>query len=440
MKDSSTGFLEKRFKLTENKTTPKTEITAGITSFVTMAYILAVNPLILGDAGMDKGAVFTATALASIIATLIMAFYANYPFVLSAGMGLNAFFAYSVVLGLGHSWQLALTAVLIEGIIFILLSFVNVREAIVDSIPANLKHAVSVGIGLFIAFIGFQASGLIVADGATLVTLGSVRSPAAIVTIIGLVVSALLLIKNVQGAILIGILVATVAGVPLGVTTLPTAFFQMPPSVAPTALAFTQVSMKEILSFDMFMIVITFLFVDMFDTIAMLVGTATKADMLDENGKLPRLKPALFADAVGTTVGALLGTSTITTFAESAAGVAAGGRTGLTAFTAAILFSIALFFAPIFTAIPGAATAPALIIVGLFMMGSVVKVDFEDFTEGFPAFLAIIMMPLTYSIGDGLMFGIIAYAVTKILGGRAKEASPVMYILAVLFTLRLIFS
>lgn len=440
MINSSTGFLEKTFKLSENKTNAKTEITAGITTFVTMAYILAVNPLILGDAGMDKGAVFTATALASIISTLIMAFFANYPFVLSAGMGLNAFFAYSVVLGLGHSWQLALTAVFIEGIIFILLSFVNVREAIVDSIPQNLKYAVSVGIGLFIAFIGFQASTLVVTDGATLVTLGSVRSPEAIVTVIGLVVAGFLLIKKVQGAILIGILAATVAGIPLGVTTIPTAIFKMPPSVAPTALAFTQVSMKEILSFDMFMIVITFLFVDMFDTIAMLVGTATKADMLDENGKLPRLKPALFADAVGTTVGAMLGTSTITTFAESASGVAAGGRTGLTAFTAAILFSLALFFAPIFTAIPAAATAPALIIVGLFMMGSVVNIDFEDFTEGFPAFLGIIMMPLTYSIGDGLMFSIIAYAVTKLLAGRAKEASPVVYILAILFTLRLIFS
>lgn len=438
--NTSSGFLEKQFKLTENNTSVRTEVTAGVTTFVTMAYILAVNPIILGDAGMDKGAVFTATAIASIVATLIMAFFANYPFVLSSGMGLNAFFAYSVVLGLGHSWEFAMTAVFIEGIIFMLLSLVNVREAIVDSIPINLKHAVTVGIGLFITFVGFQASSLIVADGATLVTLGSVRNPEVIVTIIGLVITSFLLIKKVQGAILIGVLVATAAAIPLGVTALPTSIFQLPPSVAPTALAFTRVGIKDILSFDMFVVVITFLFVDVFDTIAMLVGTATKAGMVDKDGKLVRLKPALFADAVGTTLGAMLGTSTITTFAESASGVAAGGRTGLTAFTSAILFAVALFFAPVFTAIPGAATAPALIIVGLFMMSSVIKIDFEDFTEGFPAFLTIIMMPLTYSIGDGLMFGIIAYAVTKILGRRAKEASIVIYILAALFILRLIFS
>lgn len=438
--ESSTTFLERTFKLAENKTSVRTEVTAGITTFVTMAYILAVNPIILGETGMDKGAVFTATVISSIVATLIMAFYANYPFVLSSGMGLNAFFAYSVVIGLGHSWEFALTAVFIEGIIFILLSFINVREAIVDSIPINLKHAVTVGIGLFITFVGLQASNLIIGDEATLVTLGSFRDPNVIVTVIGLVVTAFLLIKNIQGGILIGVLVSTIVAIPLGVTSLPSAILQLPPSVAPTAFAFTRVGIKEIFSFDMFMVTITFLFVDMFDTIAMLVGTATKADMVDENGKLTRLKPALFADAVGTTVGAMLGTSTVTTFAESASGVAAGGRTGLTALTSAILFIIALFFAPIFTAIPGAATAPALIIVGLFMIGSVVKIDFEDFTEGFPAFLTIIIMPLTYSIGDGLMFGIISYAVTKILGKRAKEASLTIYILAAIFALRYVFS
>lgn len=439
MTNDSAGYLERRFRLKENGTTVTTEITAGATTFITMAYILAVNPLILSEAGMDKGAVFTATAVASIVATLCMAFFANYPFVLSAGMGLNAFFTYSVVLGMGHSWEFALTAVFIEGIIFILLSFINVREAIVNSIPENLKYAVSVGIGLFIAFVGFQASTLVVADEATLVTLGSVKSPEAIVTIVGLIVSILFLVKGVQGALLIGVLVATVVAIPLGVTQLPTSIFELPPSVAPTAFAFTRVGMDEIFSFDMFMVVITFLFVDMFDTIAMLIGTATKADMLDEDGKLPNLKPALMADAIGTTLGACLGTSTVTTFAESASGVAAGGRTGLTSLTSAVLFGLALFFAPLFTAIPAAATAPALIIVGLFMIGSVVNIDFEDFTEGFPAFLAIIVMPLTYSIGDGLMFGIIAYAVTKLLSRRANEVSPVVYILAILFTLRLIF-
>lgn len=440
MDHSTTGFLERKFRLKENGTSVKTEITAGATTFVTMAYILAVNPLILSEAGMDKGAVFTATAISSIVATLFMAIYANYPFVLSAGMGLNAFFTYSVVLGMGHTWEFALTAVFIEGIIFILLSFLNVREAIVNSIPENLKYAVSVGIGLFIAFVGFQASTLVVADGATLVTLGSVKSPEAIVTIIGLIVSIFFILKNVQGALLIGVLTATIVAIPLGVTHMPSGLFQLPPSVAPTALAFRRVGLSEIFTFDMFMVVITFLFVDMFDTIAMLIGTATKAEMLDENGELTNLKPALMADAIGTTLGACLGTSTVTTFAESAAGVAAGGRTGLTSLTSAVLFAIALFFAPLFTAIPAAATAPALIIVGLYMVGSVVKIDFEDFTEGFPAFLAIIVMPLTYSIGDGLMFGIIAYAVTKLLSKRADEVSFVVYILAILFTLRLIFA
>lgn len=438
MSQASAGFLEKTFKLSESQTTPKVEITAGITTFVTMAYILVVNPLILADAGMDKGSVFTATAVSSIVATLIMAFYANYPFVLSAGMGLNAFFAYSVVLGMGHTWEFALTAVFIEGLIFILLTFVNVREAIVNAIPVSLKHAVSAGIGLFIAFIGFKGSTLIVSSEATFVALGSVTSPKAIVSIVGLLVALFFLAKNVQGALLISVLVGTIVGIPLGVTQMPSSLFSLPPSLAPTAFAFTRVGMSEILTFDMFMVVLTFLFVDLFDTIGMLVGTAAKANMLDEDGKLPRVKPALFADAVGTTLGACLGTSTITTFAESAAGISVGGRTGLTSLTSAGLFAIALFFAPLFTAIPEAATAPALIMVGLFMLGSVLAIDFDDITESFPAFLTIIMMPLTYSIGDGLMFGIIGYAAAKLLSGRVKEASPVMYILAVIFILRMV--
>lgn len=438
MSSSSVGFFEKRFKLSENNTDVKTEVMAGITTFVSMAYILAINPIILSEAGMDAGAVFTATVLASVIATLIMAFYANYPFVLSAGMGLNAFFAYYVVIQMGHTWQFALTAVLIEGIIFILMSFINVREAIVNAIPITLKNAVSAGIGLFIAFIGFQASKIVVADEATLVKMGDFGSPEAIVCLIGLVVIMFLQMRKVKGALLIGIIVATIAGIPLGLTKLDHVV-SLPPSVAPTFMAFRDVGLDNILTLDMFSVVITFLFVDLFDTIGTLVGAASKANMLDEKGRLPNVKQALFADAIGTTAGAMLGTSTVTTFVESAAGISEGGRTGLTSFTSAVMFALALFLAPIFTAIPAAATAPALIIVGLFMAENLMKIDFCDFTEGFPAFLAIIIMPLTYSIGNGLMAGIIAYAVCKLLSGRRKEASVVMYVLAVLFILKIIF-
>ncbi|MDO5707334.1 MAG: NCS2 family permease [Andreesenia angusta] len=436
MNDS--GFLEKRFKLSANKTTVKTEIMAGITTFVSMAYILAVNPIILSEAGMDSGAVFTATILASIVATLIMAFYANYPFVLSAGMGLNAYFAYVVVLQNGQTWQFALTAVFIEGLIFLLLTFVNVREAIVNAIPINLKNAVSAGIGLFIAFIGLQASNIIINDDATLLRLGNLKSPEAITCIIGLIVIAILHMKKVQGSLLIGIIVSTIVGIPLGITNF-NGLFSLPPSIAPTALAFKNIGLSNILTSEMLVVVITFLFVDLFDTIGTLIGAASKANMLDDEGKLPNVKQALFADAVGTTVGAVLGTSTVTTFVESTAGISEGGRTGLTSLTSACLFALALFFAPLFTAIPAAATAPALIVVGLFMVENIMKIDFTDFTEGFPAFLTIITMPLAYSIGDGLMMGIISYPVCKILSGRAKESSVVMYILAVLFILKIIF-
>lgn len=434
---NSGGFLEKQFKLSQNKTNVKTEVIAGLTTFMAMAYILVVNPDILSNTGMDKGALFTTTAIASAAATLIMAFYANYPFVLAPGMGLNAFFAFSVVLGMGHSWQFALTAVLIEGIIFILLTFLKVREAIVNAIPITLKHSVGVGIGLFIAFIGFVNAKLVIANEATLVGLGSVKDPNAIVAIIGLIVTVILLAKNVKGAMLIGIIVATIAGIPLGVTPIPTSIFALPPSVAPIAFKF--VGFDQILTFDMFMILITFLFVDMFDTIGMLIGTATKAGMLDKDGKLPRVEKALFADAFGTTFGAILGTSTVTTFAESATGVAEGGKTGLTALVSGVLFIVALFLAPIFTIVPSAATAPALIIVGLFMMSSILQVNFNDITESFPAFLTVIMMPLTYSIGEGLAFGVMSYAAIKLFTGRGKEVSPVIYILAVLFAARLIF-
>lgn len=432
------GFLEKRFKLSENGVNVKTEVLAGITTFMTMAYILVVNPDILSNSGMDKGALFTATAIASAAATLVMALYANYPFALAPGMGLNAFFTFSVVLGMGKSWQFALTAVLIEGIVFILLTFLKVREAIVNAIPTTLKHAVGVGIGLFIAFIGFVNAKLVINNDVTLVGLGKITDPNAIVAIIGLLVTIALMAKNIKGAMLIGIVVSTVIGIPLGVTALPTSLFSLPPSISPIAFKF--VGWNEIFSFDMFMVLITFLFVDMFDTIGMLVGTAAKSGMLDKDGKLPRVEKALFADAFGTTFGAMLGTSTVTTFAESASGIAEGGRTGLTSFVTGILFVAALFLAPLFTIVPSAATAPALIIVGLLMMSSVLKIDFEDVTEAFPAFLAIILMPLTYSIGEGLSFGIMSYAAVKLLTGKGKQVSPVIYVLAVLFALRLIFS
>lgn len=433
------GFLWKFFKLKENGTTVKTEVIAGFTTFVTLAYILAVNPGILEATGMDKGSVFTATVLASIIATVVMALYANYPFVLSAGMGLNAFFTYVVVLQMGHSWQFALSAVFIEGIIFLLLTFVKAREAIVNCIPLNLKSAVSVGIGLFIAFIGLKSAGIVVADEATFVKLGNLTDPSAIVCIFGLFLCAFLIIWNVKGAILISVIASTLVGIPLGVTILPESIIGMPPSVAPTAMAFTQITQEELLSFDMFFCVVTFLFVDMFDTIGMLVGTASKVGMLDEKGNLPKASQALTADAIGTTVGAMLGTSTITTFAESAAGISEGGRTGLTGMVTSILFAVSLFFAPLFTAIPSAATAPALIMVGLFMIENIVNVDFSSYDEAIPAFLTILIMPLTYSIGDGVMVGIMSYVICKILAKKFSEPSIVMYILTILFAGKIIF-
>ncbi|EHL20217.1 NCS2 family permease [Peptoanaerobacter stomatis] len=433
------GFLWKFFKLKENGTTVKTEVIAGFTTFVTLAYILAVNPGILEATGMDKGSVFTATVLASIIATVVMALYANYPFVLSAGMGLNAFFTYVVVLQMGHSWQFALSAVFIEGIIFLLLTFVKAREAIVNCIPLNLKSAVSVGIGLFIAFIGLKSAGIVVSDEATFVKLGNLTDPSAIVCIFGLFLCAFLIIWNVKGAILISVIASTLVGIPLGVTILPESIIGMPPSVAPTAMAFTQITQAELLSFDMFFCVVTFLFVDMFDTIGMLVGTASKVGMLDEKGNLPKASQALTADAIGTTVGAMLGTSTITTFAESAAGISEGGRTGLTGMVTSILFAVSLFFAPLFTAIPSAATAPALIMVGLFMIENIVNVDFSSYDEAIPAFLTILIMPLTYSIGDGVMVGIMSYVICKILAKKFSEPSIVMYILTILFAGKIIF-
>ncbi len=430
-------MFEKFFSLKANHTNVRTEVIAGITTFMTMAYILAVNPDILSATGMDKSAVFTATTLASIVGTLVMALWARLPFALAPGMGLNAFFAFTVVLGMGYSWQFALTAVFLEGIIFLLLTAFNIREVIINAIPINLKHAISVGIGLFIAFIGMQNAGLIVDNPATLVGLGDMSSHTVWIALFGLVLIGVLLALKVKGALLIGIFVSTLVGIPLGVTLLPEgSWLTLPPSVAPVAFKF---DFTNILSVDMIIVLFTFLFVDMFDTVGTLIGVASKADMIDENGNLPRVKQALFADAIGTTVGAMLGTSTVTTYVESASGVAEGGRTGLTSLTTAGMFILALFLAPIFLMVPGAATAPALIMVGSFMMSPILKINFDDYTESIPVFLTIIMMPLAYSIAEGIVFGMLAFVALKLLSGRSGEVSWVMYVLTVLFVMKFFF-
>jgi AGZA family xanthine/uracil permease-like MFS transporter len=425
--------MEKFFKLTEHKTNVRTEVLAGVTTFLTMAYILIVNPLMLADAGMDFGAVFTATALSAAIATLVMAFLANLPFALAPGMGLNAFFAYTVVITMGYTWQQALTAVFIEGIIFIILTAFNIREAIVNSIPTNMKKAISVGIGLFIAFIGLQNAGIIV-DGATLVELGDITHGTALVAMIGLVITSVLVAFKVRGALLIGIIGTTFVGIPFGVTSWAGGSFA-PPSLAPTFLAF---SFSDIFSIDMIVIVFTFLFVDMFDTVGTLIGCATKADILEKDGSIPKCKEALFADAIGTTVGAMLGTSTVTTYVESSAGVSEGGKTGLTSLTVAVLFLISLFLSPLFISIPGAATAPTLILVGLFMISPVKDIDFDEGTEAIPAFLTILLMVTSYSIANGIMYGALSWILLKLFTGKAKQISPTMVIIAILLLLKLI--
>ncbi len=427
-------MLEKFFSLSENKTTVKTEIIAGITTFMTMAYILAVNPDILSQTGMDKHAVFSATVISSIIATLVMALWAKLPFALAPGMGLNAFFAFTVVLGMGHTWQFALTAVFIEGIIFLLLTTFNIRELIVNSIPMNMKHAISAGIGLFIAFIGLHNSGLIVNNPATLIGLGKTSNPAVIITLFGLILTGVLMALKVKGALLIGIFAATILGIPMGVTHLPEGnLISTPPSIAPIAFQF---DFSEIFSMKMLVVLFTFLFVDMFDTVGTLVGVASKANMLDKEGKLPRVKQALFADAIGTTIGAALGTSTVTTYIESASGVVEGGRTGLTSLTVAGMFLLALFLSPLFLMVPAAATAPILILIGSFMLSPITKVDFSDTTESIPVFLTVIMIPLTYSIAEGIVFGMLSFVILKLLSGRYKEVSIVSYIIALFFILK----
>ena len=455
--------LEKLFHLKENKTDVRTEVIAGVTTFMTMAYILAVNPNILEASGMDRGAVFTATALSAFIATCLMALLSNYPFVLAPGMGLNAYFAYTVVLGMGYSWQQALSAVFVEVLIFILLSLTNVREAIFNSIPMNLKHAVSVGIGLFIAFIGLQNAKIVVNNDSTLVSVFSFKSAVkdgtfnsmgitVLLALIGILVTAVLLVKNIKGSILWGILITWGLGiicqfVGLYVPNPELGFFSLlpdfsngisVPSMAPT---FMKMDFSIVFSLDFVVIMFAFLFVDMFDTLGTLIGVASKADMLDKDGKLPKIKGALLSDAVGTSVGAVCGTSTVTTFVESASGVAEGGRTGLTAIVAAILFGLSLFLSPIFLAIPSFATAPALIVVGFLMLTSITKIDFNDYTEAIPCFIAIIAMPFMYSISEGIAMGVISYVVINLVAGKAKEKkiSVLMYVLAVLFILKYVF-
>ena len=454
--------MEKLFHLKENRTDVKTEVMAGITTFMTMAYILAVNPNILSAAGMDAKAVLIATSLAAFFGTMLMALLANYPFALAPGMGLNAYFAYTVVLTMGYSWQMALLAVFVEGIVFIVLSLTNVREAIFNAIPMTLKSAVSVGIGLFVAFVGLQNAKLIVNSDSTLLTYQHFKGETfhsigigALLALIGVLLIAVMLIKNVKGAILYGILLTWVLGIVCELagiyvpdpeagmySVIPTAFVSF--DFSSLGQTFGQVFHQDFSNFNLgnfSVVMVAFLFVDLFDTLGTLIGVASKADMLDENGKLPRIKGALMADAVATSVGAVLGTSTTTTYVESASGVTEGGRTGLTAATTAVLFLLASIFSPLFLTIPSFATAPALIVVGFYMMGAVVKIDFDDMTDAIPAFLTILIMPLAYSISEGIAIGVISWTLINVLTGKAKEKkiSPLMYVLTGLFIVKYIF-
>lgn len=456
--------LEKIFKLKDHGTDVKTEIIAGITTFMTMAYILAVNPSILSATGMDAGAIFTATAIASFIGTILMAVFANYPFALAPGMGLNAFFAYTVVLNMGYSWQTALTAVFIEGIIFILLSVTNVREAIFNAVPINLKSAVSVGIGLFIAFIGLQNSKIVI-GGATLVSIFSLdgynqlhgvegatatlndAGITVLLAIIGVIITAVLVVKQVKGNILLGILATWILGIicqlsGLYVPNPALGFYDLLPnfsnglSVPSLEPIFFKLDFSNIMSLNFFVVMFSFLFVDMFDTIGTLIGVSSKSGMLDKDGKLPNIRGALLADSIGTTAGAMLGTSTVTTFVESASGVSEGGRTGLTAVTTGFLFLLSLLLSPIFLAIPAFATAPALIVVGFYMFTNIVNIDLSDVAESIPCYICIIAMPFFYSISEGISMGIISYVIINLVTGKAKKITPLMYILAILFILK----
>ena len=431
-------MLSKLFGFDPSKHNIKTEVMAGITTFLTMAYILAVNPSIfsnLANKGMDTNAVFTATALAAIIGTLAMAIYAKKPFGLAPGMGLNAFFVFTVCLTMGYSWQFALTAILIEGFIFVVLTLTKVRTLIVDAIPASVKRAIGAGIGLFIAFIGLKNAGIIVESSATFVTIGTMTEGTALLGVIGIVLTSVLVIKNVPGSLLIGILATALIGIPMGVTHF-SGVVDTPPSVAPL---FCQFEFHHIFTLDMVVIVFTFLFIDMFDTMGTLVGVCTKAGMMQKDGRIPGLNKAFMADAVATMAGACLGASTTTTYVESAAGVAQGGRTGLTAFSTAMCFVVAMFFAPLFLSIPAAATTPVLVIVGLFMLTPVKDIDLDDYAESIPAFITIVMMPLTYSISDGILCGVISYVLINMLCMNWKKLNPTLYVLAALFIMKYIF-
>ena len=448
------NLLKKLFGFDPSKTTVRTEIIAGITTFFTMSYILAVNPSLFSDLDMPGGAVFTSTAIAAIVGCLAMAFIGKLPFGLAPGMGLNAFFVYTVCLGMGYPWQFALTAVLIEGLIFIVLTLTNVREAIVNAIPESLRNAIGAGIGLFIAFIGLQSAGVVTSaasvvevtneagtivetsvDPGTVVSLGDITSGPALLAIIGIVITGYLYAKRVTGAILIGVLVTMIIGIPMGVTQFQGVVSQ-PESISPI---FCQFQFDQIWSVDMLIVVFTFLFIDMFDTVGTLVGVCTKAKMVDENGNIHRIKHAFMADSIATTVGAMLGTSTTTTYVESASGVAQGGRSGLTAFVVGLCFMLALFFSPLFLSIPAAATAPALVIVGLLMMEPVKNIPWDDYSESLPAFICWISMPLTYSISNGILLGMIAYVLMNIITGKRSKVSWTMVILAILFVLKFIY-
>ena len=430
IQENKKSWLDKTFKLSENNTSVKTEVIAGITTFMTMAYILVVNANILSETGMDKGAVFAATAIAAFIGSCAMGLLANYPIALAPGMGLNAFFAYTVVLRMGYSWQFALCAVLIEGIIFILLTITNVREKIIDCIPPVLKHAVTAGIGLFIAFIGLANAGIVV-NGATILQLGNLTDPLVLLTLFGLILAGILLAKNVKGAFLLAMVVVSAIGMVAGLVQIPNAIVSAVPSIKPIFMQALSVPMDQIFSFDMVVVVFTFLFVDLFDTVGCLVGVASKGDMLDENGKLPKAKQALFADAIGTTIGALIGTSTVTAYVESASGRGEGGRTGLTSITTGVMFLLA--------SIPTQATAPVLILVGVMMASSLTKIDFNDFTNAIPAFLTFAMMPLAYSIADGIIFGIISFTVLKLATNKKSEVNLSLILLSILFILKFVF-
>jgi len=434
------------FKLKEHNTTVRTEVIAGITTFVTMAYILVVNPIYLAEAGMDFNAVFMATCISAAIGTLIMGLYAKLPFAQAPGMGLNAFFAYTVVLTLGYTWEAALAAVFISGLFFILLTVTGFRETIVEAIPNSLKHAIGAGIGLFIAFIGFQNSGIVVDSPATLITLGDFTQPTVLLAVIGLVITAVLMSRKVRGGLLLGIIITTLIGIPMGVTDTTWNAFSL--NIMPTFGKALSPGFSDLLSMgggfvavasSIFVVVLSFVLVDMFDTIGTLIGTGAKAGMLDENGKLPNMNKALMADAVATAAGALLGTSTVTTYVESAAGVSEGGKTGLTAVTTGILFLLAIFLAPFALMVPGQATAPALIIVGVLMMTTIKNINFDDFEESLPAFFTLAIMAFTYSISNGIGAGLIFYPITKLAAGKPKEIHPLVYFLAIIFVLKLAF-